>query len=844
MVFRLFKIDFEIFFSSIKRLIFHAIEMNKRITLDDFKESFLSWNEATHGVTRIQQAVFIKSAEKLYENLTAKKLLPAITDDLKDSLSTNLRSSLKKYKNHLLNIVKVTSIAFNHDLLTTSFDTSSHEIDANGNHKKFFTGFAQVDISYEENSNRIDSLKINRFGDSKGQKVLKINHDVHGNVLNAPHHGVDRFTYHPVSQRVTDVQMTDGRTIKFHYNGQGERILKQVFTVKGEIEKETFYIRDGQGNVLMDKVTTFKDNSSVEVTTHYIYGPRGLIGFLRNDTFHSVFTDHAGSVRLVIKNGAVVAAYDYLPYGELMRKIVTDESAEISYKFNGKELDDEMQTYNFHARFYDPLLGRFLQIDPESQYFSPYKFSGNSPISFVDPDGEFGFILAFGLAFAGAYLGGAAANDRWLFWKWDWQDHSTYLGMTAGGITGFLAPLGAAASIAVVGKIGTAASGVVVAYFFASASASSFDPKEWKWESPKLYFELFNGAVMGAGIIGNVASIHDISSKLNGISKAAFLSYSYGSAAACVYGGISMENDNWNIFTWEKDYFSNPKTYKAMITGFDFGVTLPVHLVIVYKTGKSFITSLSFSCSLPDLSHARVKALLNGLRDPQHPFYKVAGVTLLTYLAASEENKDFNPANWKNTYATYQAAFIGMMRGIQTLILIDYVKIKNPHLKSNRGVRDTSVLDVDFESIPILKQHSDNLPSNKQNYSPRKCNSCTNFFVAVNVDGEKSNRILHEKIIDKELDFFEKCPRQEEREASHCVLLPDRANIHEHLLENEFLFDEDKFLETRPIMIENPTSFDTIDGVFMKDLESNGLKLVAGNFKLFLFYFTVIFLTF
>ncbi|PIE02917.1 MAG: hypothetical protein CSA81_05295 [Acidobacteria bacterium] len=45
------------------------------------------------------------------------------------------------------------------------------------------------------------------------------------------------------------------------------------------------------------------------------------------------------------------------------------------------------------ARFYDPDLGRFLQVDSARQYWNSYSYGGNNPVVGVDPDGKFFFFV-------------------------------------------------------------------------------------------------------------------------------------------------------------------------------------------------------------------------------------------------------------------------------------------------------------------------------------------------------------------------------------------------------------------------------------------------------------------
>jgi RHS repeat-associated protein len=62
------------------------------------------------------------------------------------------------------------------------------------------------------------------------------------------------------------------------------------------------------------------------------------------------------------------------------------------YRYEGHELQPELNldTYDFGARHYDPVLGRFMGVDAlaeESDDLSPYTYVANNPMNFTDPDG-------------------------------------------------------------------------------------------------------------------------------------------------------------------------------------------------------------------------------------------------------------------------------------------------------------------------------------------------------------------------------------------------------------------------------------------------------------------------
>src|SRR5206468_1736345 len=110
-----------------------------------------------------------------------------------------------------------------------------------------------------------------------------------------------------------------------------------------------------------------------------ITNPDGMF-FLTADALGSTTSVYGGS-------GGLVTDYTYSAFGAMM---ATNAAFQNQFQFVGRENDGVGGLYYYRARYYHPVLGRFISEDPIGLALANlnlYGYVDNDPLNLIDPTG-------------------------------------------------------------------------------------------------------------------------------------------------------------------------------------------------------------------------------------------------------------------------------------------------------------------------------------------------------------------------------------------------------------------------------------------------------------------------
>jgi RHS repeat-associated protein len=290
------------------------------------------------------------------------------------------------------------------------------------------SGITQSQQSYDYTYDRLNRLTVAGFTTPNltGQYNEVIGYDVMGNIKTLNRYKgnavtpVDKLVYtyensngsnrllSVEDQSGSDIGQLNGLTTYTNDVNGNLKIdsnhlnLPQTVTKAGTGAGTITYIYDATGKKLRKVLT----GANRDYVSGIEYDNGGAIAFIQTEEgrarpngsgyfYDYLLKDHLGNTRVIIgQDGVVSQQTDYYAFGmEMNRGINVTASPDNKYKYNGKELQEElgMNQYDYGARFYDPVIARWTTIDPlaeKSRRWSPYNYAINNPLRFIDPDGK------------------------------------------------------------------------------------------------------------------------------------------------------------------------------------------------------------------------------------------------------------------------------------------------------------------------------------------------------------------------------------------------------------------------------------------------------------------------
>jgi RHS repeat-associated protein len=235
-----------------------------------------------------------------------------------------------------------------------------YDYDAQGNRLSSLSG--AVSMPYQPNA-------LDQY-DTAGAESYR--YDKNGNRIEDDYH---QYVYDHRNQLSKIVTKNSPITLDLFYDGLGRNVLASQ---EGVTVCRAF---DG-----FNRLEEYEDGD-LRSSTIYDDGSDNMLTSARENGESYFYRDLTGSVRHVYRSEQSAQSYRYDEFGNVLNG--TDPADGNPFRFQGKSWISLIGKYDFNYRTYDPVIGRFWQRDPLglADGSNRYAFSGNNPLTFVDPLG-------------------------------------------------------------------------------------------------------------------------------------------------------------------------------------------------------------------------------------------------------------------------------------------------------------------------------------------------------------------------------------------------------------------------------------------------------------------------
>jgi RHS repeat-associated protein len=201
------------------------------------------------------------------------------------------------------------------------------------------------------------------------------------------------------------------RVVESRFNKRNELVRVRVINRMPAADTTWLRFEYGEdGNRILSAMGKGSDTSSWLVTHKWVYDGSVIAADSGSDhswTWHAynglnrvaeatdsagrarvryVLTDHQGTVQALLSDtGAVLGHWVWDPWGNI-EESWTQRTTDLLYQ--GKPYETALNQYYWNKRWYSPERAAYTGRDIAKQFWTPYGFAGNGPLTGTDPDGN------------------------------------------------------------------------------------------------------------------------------------------------------------------------------------------------------------------------------------------------------------------------------------------------------------------------------------------------------------------------------------------------------------------------------------------------------------------------